>query len=409
MYKMPNDKIISKAYRGKSGETLNKNITQAWSDYNNPAISVKGRDEAQQFLAYVFNLDITDFNNGLIKKIIKRRETGKTNNREYEPRQGVKRLLFNNTQTLSVHSSYKNEENRIINPVIHLSPKQRDKYRTIIYKGEFYNQGKAVDTTKIKSHSHEKFAAFTLNANAELSIFPHSPQGSSTEKALVHSSMNAGQPVVCAGEIVIENGKLTAISPYSGHYKPSLFNTYRTLCHFANKGVDLTNVTIHIPTKPDIPGVTFKSVGEHFEINAIQLMTNMKDKLAKAITTIKKDIESYQSSNFTNFIFKLKDKIIGSELTTRRENLSKEIDDAMGTLSLSDDFKPNKLLIKELIATLKDFKYRNNEISKDCHKSYDTGRLNHRIDTFITQLSSISNTDNLDVAQITAITELKLK
>ena len=39
--------------------------------------------------------------------------------------------------------------------------------------------------------------------------------------------MNQGVPVVGAGEVRIKNEKLISITDHSGHYRPSLYNTYK--------------------------------------------------------------------------------------------------------------------------------------------------------------------------------------
>lgn len=60
-----------------------------------------------------------------------------------------------------------------------------------------------------------------------------------------HSSFLSGKPVLCAGEITVQNGKLTHIDNLSGHYRPTkqhLPDCVRVLSQ--RYGVDLVNCTI---------------------------------------------------------------------------------------------------------------------------------------------------------------------
>lgn len=54
-----------------------------------------------------------------------------------------------------------------------------------------------------------------------------------------HSSLNAGNDVICAGEMVVENGVLRRISNGSGHYRPSTANLVECLDELARNGLNL--------------------------------------------------------------------------------------------------------------------------------------------------------------------------
>lgn len=101
-----------------------------------------------------------------------------------------------------------------------LDKEQRAQHRVNIVHGKFKKDNADFDTSQMIAHGKTGFAAFTLNANGELSVFNHLGM----RDKIAHSSMNSGSPVVAAGELKIQNGKLLAINTHSGHYRPSLFN-----------------------------------------------------------------------------------------------------------------------------------------------------------------------------------------
>ena len=140
-----------------------------------------------------------------------------------------------------------NEEDRTRDPIVgthYLTHEQRAQYRIVVKDGVFYRQSKdgfdICDTTSMISHNKSGYAAYTINAQGEISIFPH--HGMADHMA--HSSMNAGAPVFAAGEIKIEKGKLVEMTTHSGHYQPSMENVYRTLKYFQQQGVDISSVQI---------------------------------------------------------------------------------------------------------------------------------------------------------------------
>ena len=115
-------------------------------------------------------------------------------------------------------------------------------------KAHFYNlDGTLYSTTQMQAHGKQRFAAFTLNANGELSIFNHN----CGRDGIVHASMNAGAPVVSAGELVIRDGVLLGINTFSGHYRPSLYNQLRVLDHFSQRGVDLSRTKVLTYLNPE--------------------------------------------------------------------------------------------------------------------------------------------------------------
>jgi hypothetical protein len=123
--------------------------------------------------------------------------------------------------------------------------------RVNIHEGKFYNsEDKLMDTSKMVSHDKKGLAAFTINDHGELTVFNHyfmrDHDGDSKARGLTvdvaaHSSWNSGRAVVGAGEIKIENGKLTALTSHSGHYQPNLKNMYEVLKFFKQSGVNISS------------------------------------------------------------------------------------------------------------------------------------------------------------------------
>lgn len=130
---------------------------------------------------------------------------------------------------------------------VYLTSEETAKYRTLINDGKFYildNTAEAFqicDTEEMESKRAKGFAAYTINKDGGIAIFSHK----STADGLAHSSMNAGAPVIFAGELKIEEGVLKEINTFSGHYKPSIENVYYALKYLQEQGVDITNVKIN--------------------------------------------------------------------------------------------------------------------------------------------------------------------
>jgi len=123
---------------------------------------------------------------------------------------------------------------------------ERDVYRVIIRDGlvlqrNAQNMLNPFDTKKMSSHLKNGWAAFTYNMNGECDIFQHNNKAD----AVAHSTMNDSHALLFAGEIRINNGKITAITDHSGHYVPKLQNIYEILKQLKHEGVDLTPIAVH--------------------------------------------------------------------------------------------------------------------------------------------------------------------
>ncbi|MFK8103248.1 MAG: hypothetical protein AB8G15_12010 [Saprospiraceae bacterium] len=98
----------------------------------------------------------------------------------------------------------------------------------------------ALNTDKHFSHEKQGFAAFVLDEAGKLSLFNHS-DGSDGIK---HSTFSKGKPVIGAGELRIENGKLTHLTAHSGHYKPRAADLANVLRALASQGLNVAEVKV---------------------------------------------------------------------------------------------------------------------------------------------------------------------
>jgi hypothetical protein len=64
------------------------------------------------------------------------------------------------------------------------------------------------------------------------------------DQGIFHSAYTAGQPVSCAGTMLIENGVVKGIRPDSGHYQPLDQNAVAALTGLMMFGVDLSRVKV---------------------------------------------------------------------------------------------------------------------------------------------------------------------
>ncbi|XP_017977990.1 PREDICTED: IQ domain-containing protein IQM1 [Theobroma cacao] len=114
----------------------------------------------------------------------------------------------------------------------YLGPKEREAYEVVLEKGKLiYKQSKvAVNTIEGTKW------IFVLSTSRILYV------GQKEKGLFQHSSFLAGGATIASGRLVILDGTLDAVWPYSGHYRPTEAN-FAELCRFLEEHhVDLTNV-----------------------------------------------------------------------------------------------------------------------------------------------------------------------
>lgn len=255
--------------------SLATRIDLAWSVYKDPEQSKDNLAKAQCFLAYAFDLsdeDLPYFNNKLML-LLEERALHKAENPEYIPGKVHPALLLDRkklniqptpiewddevtaidpaivallkkSELLDVDSGTKLEDQE--NFIKYLTGEERALFRVDIHQGFFKTSNKKYDTTHLASHYKRGYVSYTFNANGELSMFVH--EGGNGD--YVHSTTNAAAPIVCAGEAKIKKGCLSAITTYSGHYKPTLLNIFRMLEYFSAHGMDISTTEVYLLEPP---------------------------------------------------------------------------------------------------------------------------------------------------------------
>ncbi|CAN6476653.1 unnamed protein product [Victoria cruziana] len=117
----------------------------------------------------------------------------------------------------------------------YLSPKEREAYEVIVKEGEFIfkKSGKFLDTSE---EGNGVKWIFVLSTSRTLYV------GQKKKGTFQHSSFLAGGATSAAGRLVVLNGVLKAVWPYSGHYRPTEENFREFVSFLEENGVDLSDV-----------------------------------------------------------------------------------------------------------------------------------------------------------------------
>ncbi|MDI1351175.1 MAG: hypothetical protein PSV35_00140 [bacterium] len=430
-------------YKEKSG-TLAERIDFAWSIYtlNNkiklPELN-KIKKEALLFLTYALDIRDPQDVNGQLINLMAEREKVKAVNPGYIPGKSPNRLPFNPAEIIpsATPMNKKNESPQIAEAIrnnelldvnsgskqldtekktIFLTEQERAERRVIISNGQFKKNGINFDTSNMHSHKKEGFAAFTLNANGELSVFVHNQM----RDRFAHSSMNAGVPVVAAGEIKIENGVLKGITTHSGHYRPSLFNVYRLLEHFNAQGIDTSQAIVISFTNPahslkdlESRAVYYPAYESYmYETPANQIYSKMIDVINNSVSSINDQIKTYKEGGFLTAIYKFKDKIMRSNLTEERNKMAVSFEKEISTFKqgIRSDLPKEELKAKkdELNDIIQKYEKANDLLSEQHNKNTSSGRLSSTFSTFKDKLQEIKAPKDLDAEAESSIRMKKI-
>ncbi|MDF1645483.1 MAG: hypothetical protein P1U61_00670 [Legionellaceae bacterium] len=398
-------------------DTLANRIDFAWSVYTHKTdYSEEEKEKAFYFLVYAFDIsDVQDVNAELIE-LMAERDLYKSDNPAYIPGQQLTRLPFNPGHLLVtaqsdvdeiIEEAFDSAELLDMNPlakgsdsgggIIYLSEAERAKYRVHIHEGSFFQNGGYFDTTHMESHGKSGFGAFTLNVNGELSIFTHKD----SIDGMAHSSMNAGAPVVAAGEIQIKKGVLMAVTTHSGHYFPTLFNVYRILEHFSLHNVDIRQAKVITFANPSdtLEAVSSNAVyydyyqQEMYETSAAEVYHAMNKLIEKNVHKIQADINRYQQAGYYHSLLSLKDRVIFSDLTEKRSDLADAFLKATKAFQAEIPLGLSKaelsIKLQELGAIISDFQGQNEQLSFAHSKDKSNGRLAEKMQHFREQLQAL--------------------
>lgn len=114
----------------------------------------------------------------------------------------------------------------------YLGPNERAAYEVIVINGKLiYKQSEMVVNTVEGSKW-----IFVLSTSRSLYV------GQKKKGSFQHSSFLAGGATTAAGRMVVKEGDLEAVWPYSGHYHPTEENFNEFISFLQDNNVDLTNV-----------------------------------------------------------------------------------------------------------------------------------------------------------------------
>lgn len=270
-------------------KSLAERLDQAWEDYNSPSISKNKRKKARRFLISL--LDIEDIlldikkhqpnpeqlERDVLEKLMKDREKNKASNPNYIPilATGIYRFTPSlHTQSQQANPTELKEAcaNKLLldnqgkqkdeeYSTTYLTAQSRAEFNLDISKGKLHKKGSLYDSSSLLSHGKKGFVSFTLNTAGELSVFEHLYAAKTIDDLIFfHSSMNAGEAVLAAGEMQIKKGMLVCITTHSGHYQPSAYNIFRLLVYLDDRKVDLSKVKIYLRNEFRIDNMKSKPV-----------------------------------------------------------------------------------------------------------------------------------------------------
>lgn len=169
------------------------------------------------------------------------------------PQQTPKKFNAKSSPLIPLRRVYKNEENR---GVYYFNSFEQKNAQVVIREGLFY---KAIQSDRLINRHHASplllpqitppppaskaksmgYAIFVFDQNHQIYLSFKAKQGK-----IHHSSLLAGAPIICAGEMQIFQGQLKYINNRSGHYQPPP-RALKVLLHFLEKqDVNLKDVKV---------------------------------------------------------------------------------------------------------------------------------------------------------------------
>lgn len=326
--------MINQLEYGEQVGTVAQRLDKAWLIYTSKEATVEAKMDALNFMIYIFDLSELSLTlsenksnlNDLLFEMMKERESKKIDNPEYVPIINSGRYLLYYYARLLDYAVSKDEIANDaflkralkighlldVNPsdkvsdfdsefgVDYLNKEQRIKYDVTIHNGLFYQNGQLFDSTEKIAHDKKSYVAYTLNANGQLSCFEHLYGLVNDDyQSISHSSINAGAPVLSAGEMEIKQGKLISINTFSGHYNPSLHSLVNFLDYLSERGVDISATYVYIQSSLNTQQlgvqVTPVVLGDNdrwYRLSAADLVISLKSILKKNIDSL----EEYMNS-----------------------------------------------------------------------------------------------------------------
>uniref|UniRef100_A0ACD5U7H4 Uncharacterized protein n=1 Tax=Avena sativa TaxID=4498 RepID=A0ACD5U7H4_AVESA len=114
----------------------------------------------------------------------------------------------------------------------YLGPQERQQYEVVVEGGKLVFR----QTGALVHSSDDSKSIFVLSTTKAFYV------GQKKKGSFQHSSFLAGGAITAAGRLVVKDGILKAIWPYSGHYLPTEENFRDFIRYLQENGVDLTDV-----------------------------------------------------------------------------------------------------------------------------------------------------------------------
>lgn len=388
-----NDLINGAIYLESKGR-LSKRIDFAWAVYQSDEVPDTYREEALKFLVYAFDIQEPHHINERLLELMAKKQAGSRVDPDFVPGKSLA-VDIDDEALLSMETPTSTKGLGFFSTV------DRYDYRIHIQNGLFKKNGKNFNTID--------YAAFTLNAKGELLVFPDN---------IAHSAINAGSPVVSAGRLKIENGKLTAITTEGGDYNPSLFNVYTMLDHLAKNGVDIRGIDVMTSNNPSeqLPDIhssycPSSSGGGCYKTPVDMIYRDMKYLINENIKSIDAEVKNYKKGGLVSYLFRFKDWLFRSHLTSRRAQLAADLEAKLEHFQRElrvESITPGTIKIKidELDSILREYQKANNDLSEEYKKASDSGRLAKKINHYKDHLQTLS-LDEVGEQDVNALKRIK--
>lgn len=106
------------------------------------------------------------------------------------------------------------------------------------------NSSDYYDQSKDKKHTLAGWGSFVMTMNREIYMAKHWVGQYGEENGFFHSAYLGGQPVSCAGSMLVEHGRILKVRGDSGHYKPTDSNMFALLQALQMLGVLLKDMKV---------------------------------------------------------------------------------------------------------------------------------------------------------------------
>ena len=176
------------------------------------------------------------------------------------------------------------------------SLEQQGLTRITFQGGLMHLGGKPFDTSKMVTHfSGPNHAIYVMSKEGNFHVSSHAVGHRH------HSSLLGGQPVACAGEMKVQEGRLMFLSNKSGHYHPDKRHFFQTLAELRARDVPMT---FAIKTHPD--NETFAHAQEFLEENYADDAAFDAQQVLKAVNV--NDMARFLSDRNLAFLTKNRDR-----------------------------------------------------------------------------------------------------